>query len=487
MDVLPAGRLPYFDYLRNTVFDANDWFLNRVGITGAERQNDFGGVLGGPLVKDKLFFFASYEGLRLTNPHAGITDTFTQSPRSQAANVVNGAASNYSGYMAQILNAYPLATVDRNGKITLGNGTVAPAASACTSDPLTCVASYTGAFPSASQLDAGSIRVDYSLGNTMTLFARYLNAPSDSLSEGSATAINNAGVSLGSQSITIGTTNIMTSTVSNELRFNYSRTSLRQYQTTPTFGGTLSTLFPSGFAQTGDYSPSEMHLDFQFLGLVPDLNVAQSPTTNSSQGQFNFLDGLTAVKGPHTFKTGLDFRLLSPTIQVSPYTLTGVFYQPGVNSAPMGASGGLSATTGGGTPPTGGGCVCGTVQNPLPQFVCGVASTVIVQGNSPQDFRIPEWSLYVQDTWRIATGLTMTYGARYEVAPAPHSTNGRPFFSLNNFNPVECTPPIPAASAIPGMTQCNVGANALGTAPYGTRWRNVAPPNRHCLAAFSKS
>src|SRR5205807_5452194 len=58
-----------FDYIRNSALDANDWFSNRDRLPRAElRQNDFGLVLGGPISKDKTFFFASYEGLRLRQP-----------------------------------------------------------------------------------------------------------------------------------------------------------------------------------------------------------------------------------------------------------------------------------------------------------------------------------------------------------------------------------------------------------------------------------
>lgn len=64
-----------FDYFRNDKLDANDWFANRAG-TGkvASRQNDFGAVFGGPLRRDRTFFFFSYEGLRLRQPTFVITD-----------------------------------------------------------------------------------------------------------------------------------------------------------------------------------------------------------------------------------------------------------------------------------------------------------------------------------------------------------------------------------------------------------------------------
>src|SRR5712692_7957815 len=58
-----------FNYFRNDVLDAKDWFANFNHLPKpAERQNDFGGVFGGPILKDKTFFFFSYEGLRLRQP-----------------------------------------------------------------------------------------------------------------------------------------------------------------------------------------------------------------------------------------------------------------------------------------------------------------------------------------------------------------------------------------------------------------------------------
>src|SRR5215831_5615547 len=67
-----------FEYFRNDVLDANNWFADNKGLKKpALRQNDFGGALGGPIIKDKLFFFGSYEGLRIRQPQ--IANTYVPS------------------------------------------------------------------------------------------------------------------------------------------------------------------------------------------------------------------------------------------------------------------------------------------------------------------------------------------------------------------------------------------------------------------------
>ena len=71
-----------FEYFRNSVLDARDWFVNANGLAKPqERQNDFGGVFGGPVHKNRTFFFFSYEGLRLRQPSSlqtAVPDTASQ-------------------------------------------------------------------------------------------------------------------------------------------------------------------------------------------------------------------------------------------------------------------------------------------------------------------------------------------------------------------------------------------------------------------------
>src|SRR5260370_21430848 len=80
-----------FDYLRNTVLDANDWFLNAAAkARGVVQQNDFGGGVGGPIIKNKLLFFVSCEGLLLKGPIPSVKQDPTYAAGTLAASAYYG-------------------------------------------------------------------------------------------------------------------------------------------------------------------------------------------------------------------------------------------------------------------------------------------------------------------------------------------------------------------------------------------------------------
>jgi hypothetical protein len=74
-----------FDFFRNDALDSRDWFANQQSLPKPRlRQNDFGGVFGGPLRRNTTFFFISYEGLRLLQPQVEVTDVPSIDTRQQA-------------------------------------------------------------------------------------------------------------------------------------------------------------------------------------------------------------------------------------------------------------------------------------------------------------------------------------------------------------------------------------------------------------------
>src|SRR4029077_8179383 len=195
-----------FDYFRNNALDANDWFANAHGLPRSPlRQNDFGGVFGGPLVRDKTFFFLSYEGLRLRQPQFAQINVPSLSARTQAPAPV-----------AQLLKAFPLPNGPENA--------------------LTMIAEYSASYSNPISLDSASIRLDQAVTNKLTLFGRFSDAQSggetraDSLTHVISNEVN-------TRSLTLGATLASTPTLTNEFRANYTRNESSHFNKLDDFGG----------------------------------------------------------------------------------------------------------------------------------------------------------------------------------------------------------------------------------------------------------
>src|SRR5204862_1172896 len=87
-----------FEYFRDGALSANDWFQNREGLHKPPlNHHDFGGVFGGPIIKNKTYCFLSYEGLRMRLPQVTMVDVPSKSARDNAPPL-----------MRPFLNAFPL-------------------------------------------------------------------------------------------------------------------------------------------------------------------------------------------------------------------------------------------------------------------------------------------------------------------------------------------------------------------------------------------
>src|SRR6266404_2395669 len=276
-----------FEYFRNDVLDANDWFSNFNHLPKpAERQNDFGGVFGGPVIKDKTFFFFSYEGLRLRQPSTQQTVVPDNASRQQAP-----------AAMQPFLNAYPV----QNGP-EVGSG----------------LAQYNASYSNPSSLNAYSIRVDQVLNSKINLFGRYNYSPSNFVQRAplittpvlSMTEPESSSV----QTFTVGLNQLVTPRISNEIRANYSNDRVGTKYLLDNFGGAAplsdSLLFPSGYSSAnGIFS----------LYIVGAGTYQQGKQATDEQRQINLIDNLSLVKDRHQLKFGVDYRWLSPFTSPSAY------------------------------------------------------------------------------------------------------------------------------------------------------------------------
>ena len=293
-----------FDYLRNDLFDANDWFADSADLPKAkERQNDFGGVLGGPILKDRTFFFFSYEGLRLRLPQTSLTNVPD-----------NNARQNAAAAMKPYLNAYPL----QNGADNSATG----------------VAQFNSSFSNPATLDAYSLRVDHKLNQEVSIFGRYDYSPSELDQRGlSGTSLSsNTSERITTQTGTLGVTWAISSIAANEFRFNYSSTSASAFNSSDDFGGAVpltSVPFPSPFT----IRDSELLFVILSLGSSGRAFVLGKVADNQ-QHQINIVENVSVQRGSHALKFGVDFRRLSPQFGTPVYSQEPLFL--GVSQAEAG-------------------------------------------------------------------------------------------------------------------------------------------------------
>ena len=356
-----------FEYVRNDALDARNFF------DGASpsilRLNQFGGSLGGPIVKDKAFFFAGYEGLRQRTSSPFVETTPSATAWAQAVPAIK-----------PLQGAFP------KGQFA-------------SSSPLFDIAVVQG--PGSVNEDSGNVRFDYLFSDKYRMFARYnrdqgygLITQNSSLSYLTETAVP--------QNLVVAFNQMLSPSVVNETKFGFNGAKSRVNATAPQVPGvdlTGVTLSLSGTVALGGVAglggAAGISSPTGQLRLSSALNGRGAPFTNYS---LSFIDNLIVIRGSHSLKFGVELR---PIRMVTAY-LGGTTYT-------------FSNIT--------------NFLADLPQQIQfngdSSALSPFTGKSGFEDMRQIYYIGYFEDQWKIRPNLTMNYGLRYEYYSPLNEVNNK--------------------------------------------------------------
>ncbi len=371
-----------FEYLRNDAVDARNYFAT-VGRRPELRQNQFGGSVGGPIIKDRAFFFADYEGLRVVQGTTTVNSVPTAFEVANPGNFsdVGGPIISSSTFSTPGLNyfkLYPVPNSGTNSFIYSPNGV------------------YYG--------NTGDGRVDYRFSDNNLFFVRYsyngvtVTTPSalpdvtlpniGVIQPGGSVSYPGSSVDTADQAI-LNFTHIFSPRTSLELKAGYTYIS----------NSSLPLNYGSYFGNAMGVPNANVDL---FTSALPNvgvtgfagLGVSTSLPLYDRDGTFQYGGSLTQVRGRHTLKYGA--VLIRRQI---------------FNEEPSSGSGTYSFTS---SPNNTATKVSSIV--PLINLLQGTNLSVArVTQLAPRYLRSWEPSFYAQDDWRVTPVLTLNIGLRYDI------------------------------------------------------------------------
>ena len=423
-----------YEFLRNSALDARNFFdfasngtIDPTPVQKPEfRQNQFGGSLGGPIEKDKLFFFGNYEGLRAslgqTNnalvpepyvadgylPSSQVTAPFTPCGTPSAPAPATGGPYTFVGFGC-------------------GAGSQMAAAASRLQDVLSLYPAPNPGAPDqggfANYTDSGSVvqsenyflgRVDYNMSSADSIFGRYVSDRSQLTNPfgGSIVLPDWPEVDKSAnQYFTLQERHIISDNAVNEIRFNYTRTfEEASTSTAPNPALQFFAGFPDGTISPGCPNCAPIGAN---TALPYDI----------AQNRFGGGDDLVWTRGAHSFKLGVDIRRVQSNLS-APFVYGGTWG-------------------------------FGTEESFLLGQPSSFLGTYPGHADSDRNFREIDYAPYFEDDWKATSRLTFNLGIRYDFATNP---TGGPLTTIVN-------PPFPDTR--------DYFTNAAGT-PYGNGFTPVS-------------
>jgi outer membrane receptor protein involved in Fe transport len=391
-----------FEYLRNDAFDANTFFNNQAGVSKAPlRKNQFGGAFGGPIKKDKTFFYAVYEGIRETQ--VPVTNPV---PSAGCHPLGASAANNFGAGTVITVAQCPDLSVDTDSagnpvtQATLSPYTAALLALVPLPDPGSV---FSGGNPPVQTFNDhntlgenyGQLRFDQTISDKDSFFARYtIDNAIQNETVGDFSYFREAPTAR-NQWITLAENHIFSPMVFNAVRFSFSRTNAVILEANVGLpGGTGPQLVPG-------FDTGVVDMGGPGGGAYAEFgSVNAAPQTYNRQNIYTLSDDVNWIRGKHAFKFGVLLNRFNEASQATNSFNGQIIYSQ--------FSDFLQA-------------------NPLQVEFAPTFAT------ENRDFIFNTYGFYAQDDWRIKPRLTLNLGLRYEFMNTPHELNGRQSRQINDF------------------------------------------------------
>jgi hypothetical protein len=404
-----------FEFIRNRVFDANDYFNKQKDLPRLDlKRNQFGATLGGPIIKDKAFFFLAYQGQRQVQAYP-LIDSPVYTPQELTGNFSQAIA--YNGSTCVLPGGCPdplvVSFLNANRWFTTPNGSVANAIIDPTKiDPIAQAYIKAGLIPTAADgLLSTTLTADDNRNELTSKFDFNLNAK-DKIS--ATIGLNRAGDPYtGTLNpaptatvpgypatnkktyyfLNLGYTRIFTPTVLNEFHFVVHRTDFlsdepaNKLPTGPDLGIDITPDLATG--------PTDIYFD---NGLV--IGPTENGPTTYIENTFSWTDALTWTQGKHNWKFGAGFSPYQENLDYGFY-LNGEldFYSDNI----VGSG------------------------NDYADFLLGTPDAYFQNALAPSNIRSKSTYVFGQDEWHLRKNLVLTIGLRYEYNTPKYDTQGRTF------------------------------------------------------------